>query len=41
MPRDIAKGLAAGFCSYLTKPIQVKAFMEALDAALESGQAHA
>jgi PAS domain S-box-containing protein len=40
MPRDIEKGLAAGFFSYLTKPIKVKEFMEALDAALESGQAH-
>jgi CheY-like chemotaxis protein len=41
MPRDIARGLEAGFFSYLTKPIKVSAFMEALDAALESGQAHA
>jgi PAS domain S-box-containing protein len=41
MPRDIAKGLEAGFFSYLTKPIKVKEFMEALDAALESGQGHA
>ena len=40
MPRDIEMGLAAGFFSYLTKPIKVKEFMEALDAALESGQAH-
>jgi CheY-like chemotaxis protein len=41
MPRDIEKGLAAGFFSYLTKPIKVKEFMEALDIALESGQARA
>jgi PAS domain S-box-containing protein len=41
MPRDIEKGLAAGFCSYLTKPIKVKEFMEALDAALDSAHAHA
>ena len=41
MPRDIEKGLAAGFFSYLTKPIKVKEFMEALDAALESVHAHA
>ena len=41
MPRDIEKGIAAGFFSYLTKPIKVKEFMEALDAALGSGQAHA
>ena len=41
MPRDIAKGIEAGFCSYLTKPIKVKEFMEALDAALQSVHAHA
>ena len=41
MPRDIEKGLEAGFFSYLTKPIKVKEFMEALDTALESGHAHA
>ena len=41
MPRDIEKGLEAGFHSYLTKPIKVKEFMDALDAALESGRAHA
>ena len=41
MPRDIEKGLEAGFFSYLTKPIKVKEFMEALDAALESAHAHA
>jgi PAS domain S-box-containing protein len=35
MPRDIAKGLAAGFLRYLTKPIKVNAFMDALDMALE------
>jgi PAS domain S-box-containing protein len=31
MPRDIEKGLAAGFFRYLTKPIRVTDFMEALD----------
>jgi PAS domain S-box-containing protein len=41
MPRDIARGLEAGFISYLTKPIKVKEFMEALDAALEAAHAHA
>jgi PAS domain S-box-containing protein len=41
MPRDIEKGLEAGFVSYLTKPIKVKEFMEALDTALESVNAHA
>ena len=40
MPRDIEKGLEAGFFSYLTKPINVKEFMVALDAALESVPAH-
>ena len=41
MPREIEKGLEAGFFSYLTKPIKVKEFMAALDAALESVPAHA
>ena len=35
MPRDIEKGLAAGFLRYLTKPIKVNEFMDALDTALE------
>ena len=35
MPRDIALGLKAGFFHYLTKPIQVKEFMDTLNAALE------
>ena len=35
MPRDIALGLKAGFFHYLTKPIQVKEFMETLNLALE------
>jgi PAS domain S-box-containing protein len=35
MPRDIKRGLAAGFFRYLTKPIKVNEFMEALDMALE------
>ena len=35
MARDIEKGLEAGFFSYLTKPIKVEEFMEALDTALE------
>jgi len=34
MPRDIAKGLDAGFFRYLTKPIVVSEFMAALDVAL-------
>ena len=35
MPRDIEKGLEAGFFRYLTKPIKVNEFMEALNVALE------
>jgi CheY-like chemotaxis protein len=35
MPRDIEKGLEAGFFRYLTKPIKINQFMETLDAALE------
>jgi len=31
MPHDIEKGLAAGFFRYLTKPIKVVEFMQALD----------
>ena len=38
MPRDIEKGLEAGFFSYLTKPIKVTEFMEALDAALAAAR---
>ena len=34
VPRDIEKGLAAGFFNYLTKPINVRQFMSAMDAAL-------
>jgi CheY-like chemotaxis protein len=35
MPRDITKGLEAGFFRYLTKPIKVKEFMDTLNTALE------
>ena len=35
MPRDIEKGLEAGFFRYLTKPIKVNEFMETLNVALE------
>ena len=35
MPRDIKKGLEAGFFLYLTKPIKVNEFMDALDTALK------
>ena len=40
MPRDIEKGLAAGFFRYLTKPINVNQFMEALDQALSHAAEH-
>ena len=35
MPHDIKKGLEAGFFRYLTKPIKVNEFMDALNVALE------
>jgi PAS domain S-box-containing protein len=35
IPRDIAKGLEAGFFRYLTKPIKVNEFMDTLDVALK------
>jgi PAS domain S-box-containing protein len=38
VPRDIEKALEAGFFSYLTKPIKVSEFMEALDVALAFSQ---
>jgi PAS domain S-box-containing protein len=34
MPRDIQRGLDAGFLRYLTKPIKVSEFMDALNVAL-------
>ena len=37
MPRDIEKGLAAGFSDYLTKPINVPKFLAALDHGLALG----
>ena len=35
IPRDIKKGLEAGFFRYLTKPIKVNEFMDTLDVALK------
>ena len=35
MPHDIEKGLKAGFYRYLTKPIKIDEFMDALDDALK------
>ena len=39
MPRDIEKGLKAGFFRYLTKPIKVHEFMDTLDVALDHAKA--
>jgi CheY-like chemotaxis protein len=38
MPRDIKKGMGAGFSRYITKPIKVDEFMDALEVALESAE---
>ncbi len=40
VPRDIEKGLEAGFFRYLTKPIRVREFMDALDVALHHAAEH-
>ncbi len=40
MPRDIEKGLAAGFLAYITKPIRVSEFMAALDRAFQHASDH-
>ncbi len=41
LSHDIEKALAAGFFNYLTKPIKVNAFMDALDVALKYAQTQA
>ena len=41
MPRDIEKGLTAGFFRYLTKPIMVDELLATLDVALEYAQTEA
>jgi signal transduction histidine kinase/ActR/RegA family two-component response regulator len=38
IPRDIEKGLEAGFFRYLTKPIKVNEFMDTLDVTLKFSQ---
>jgi CheY-like chemotaxis protein len=38
VPRDIERALEAGFFNYLTKPIKVNQFMDALDEALKSSR---
>ena len=40
MPRDVERGIEAGFFRYLTKPIKVVEFMESLDLALDSVAGH-
>jgi signal transduction histidine kinase/CheY-like chemotaxis protein len=40
VPRDIKKGLEAGFFRYLTKPIKFDEFMETLDLALAQVETH-
>ena len=40
VPRDIEKGMEAGFFRYLTKPIKVVEFMDALDVALHYASEH-
>ena len=40
VPRDIERGIEAGFFRYLTKPIQIVEFMEALDVALHFAKQH-
>ena len=41
IPRDIEKGLEAGFFRYLTKPIKVNEFLETLNVALEHAESGA
>ena len=36
MPRDVARGLDAGFFRYLTKPVRIPEFLIALGEALEA-----
>ena len=38
MPLDVERGLKAGFFRYLTKPIRVAEFMDAVNQAIESGE---
>ena len=39
MPRDVERGLKAGFFRYLTKPMRVPELLETLGAALELAEA--
>ena len=40
MPRDIQKGLEAGFFRYLTKPLKVNEFMDTVDVAITFSKTH-
>ena len=40
VPRDIEKGLEAGFFMYLTKPLKIAEFNSALDQAIEFSESH-
>lgn len=40
MKRDISKGLQAGFFRYLTKPLQIDEFMDAIDMAMTFAKLH-
>jgi PAS domain S-box-containing protein len=40
MPRDIERGLQAGFFRYLTKPIKVSEFFDTLDVAFQFAEKH-
>ena len=40
MPSDVTRGLKAGFLRYVTKPIKLDEFMEALDVALSLAPVH-
>ena len=39
VPRDIERALKAGFFNYITKPVKISQFMDALDAALKFSEA--
>jgi CheY-like chemotaxis protein len=39
MPRDVERGLAAGFFRYLTKPINIPVFNDAIDSTLRQPRA--
>jgi CheY-like chemotaxis protein len=38
MPRDIERGMAAGFRYYLTKPLDVQNFLDIINQVIENSQ---